>query len=235
MCNDCNYSEDILSKKGLLSKHQLIAQAIYHHSPEALRILDVGYAQHPSTDLKGEVHGVDIVTDFKPENYTAVHQVDLNLCRLPFEDKYFDAVGMGCVLAHVTNPFGLLVELHRVLQDDGVLVLSTPNPNYYWENVINIFFHYFKNRVSKSKFEEHFYEFSRYNLRTIAHRAGYEVVEEQGVSFQLVKLGWLFQPIKWPGIAYEIIYVLKKQGEPKYYTVCELPGEKRMVETAKPL
>ena len=98
-----------------------------------------------------------------------------------------------------------------------------------------VFFNFFKNRVAKSKFEEHYYEFSRYNLRTIAERSGFEVVEERGVSFQLVKLGWLFQPIKYPGIAYEIVYVLKKRGDPQYYTVCELPGEKRKVPTTKPL
>ncbi len=233
MCDVCDSKQkkDALAEKGLLSKHRLIAKTMYGHRPNATVILDVGYAQNPSTDLKGDVYGIDIVTDEKPGNYKEVQNVDLNTCKLPYPDEFFDTITMGCVLAHVTNPFGLLVELHRVLKKDGVLVLSTPNPNYYWENVVNTFFHFFKNRVAKSKFEEHFFEFSRYNMRMIASRSGFEVFDEVGVSFQVVKLGWVFQPIKYPGIAYEIIYSLQKKGEPQYYTVCELPGEKRKVPT----
>jgi SAM-dependent methyltransferase len=209
----------------------LIAKTVYDNHPEAQIILDVGYAQNPSTNLKGEVYGVDICTDHKPENYKEVHNVDLNECKLPFADNFFDAVSMGCVLAHVTNPFELMVELNRVLKDDGVLVLSSPNPNYYWENFLNIFFHYFKKRVSRSKFVVHFYEFSRYNMRTIANRSGFGVVDEIGFSFRVMKLGWKFQPINYPGIAYEIIYVLKKEGQPEYYTICELDGKAARIPT----
>lgn len=230
MCNT-RKEDDVLTRKGFLSKPKLIAQTMYKYTPDAQVILDVGYAQHPNTSLKGKVYGVDIVTDEVPENYHQVDNVDLNTCLLPYEDKTFDSVCMGCVLAHVTNPLGLLVELHRVLRDDGVLVLSSPNPNYYWETVINMFFHYFKKRVSKAKFVEHFFEFSRYNMRTIADRAGFGVIDEVGVSFHVVKLGWTFQPTKRPGIAYEIIYALKKSGDPEFYTVCELPGENRKIST----
>lgn len=222
-CASIKEQSDGLIKKGLLSKPQLIAATLYEQSPSAHRILDVGYAQYPNSALRGDVHGVDIYAEEKPANYTAVHYADFNTCSLPFPDASFDAVTMGCVLAHVANPLGFLVELHRVLKPDGVIVLSSPNPNYYWETMLNIFFHHFKSRVSPSKFKEHFFEFSRYNMRTIADRAGFSVVDEVGVSFHVVKLGWTFQPRRRPGLAYEIIYVLKKSGEPNLYTVCELP------------
>ncbi len=192
------------------SKQTLIAETLYRHDINAQTILDVGYAQNHNNDLHGDIYGVDIVTDVKPEHYKEVRNVDLNECSLPFRDEFFDAVGMGCVLAHVTNPLGLLVELHRVTKDGGIVVLSSPNPNYYWETVLNVFFHKFKHRVCKSKFLEHFYEFSRYNMRTIAERAGFEVIDEVGVSFRLVKTKLAFNPVSRPGIAYEIIYVLKK-------------------------
>jgi ubiquinone/menaquinone biosynthesis C-methylase UbiE len=232
MCTlDTKIKNDGLIKKGLLGKPELIAKTLYKHHKNPSRILDVGYAQYPNKHLHGEVCGVDIVTDEHPENYTAVHNVDLNTFTLPYDDCYFDAVTMGCVLAHVTNPLGLLSELHRVLKPDGVLVLSSPNPNYYWEQMLNIFFTYFKNRVAKVKFLEHFYEFTRYNMRTIADRAGFEVVDEVGVSFHMVKLGWTFQPLKYPGIAYEIVYALRKNGSPKMYTICELPEGNKVVPT----
>jgi SAM-dependent methyltransferase len=224
-------ANDLLVKKGLLSKPHLLAETLYKHRPDAKIILDVGYAQYPNTHLKGIVYGVDIVTDELPENYFKVDYADFNACKLPYEDETFDAISMGCVLAHVTNPLGLLFELHRVLKKDGMLILSTPNPNYYWEQALNTFFNYFKSRVAKVKFLEHFYEFTRYNMWTIANRAGFSVIDEVGVSFHVVKLGWVFQPKKYPGIAYEIIYALEKTGIPELYTICELPGGNKRVDT----
>ncbi len=194
-------------------------------------MLDIGYAQQPNNFLEGIIYGVDIADTDRPKNYTQVDRVDLNTCSLPYKDGEFDAVTMGCVLAHISNPLGLLVELHRVIKPDGIIVLSTPNPNYYWEQCLNVFFNFFKDRVAKVKFEEHFYEFTRYNMRTIAGHAGFKVTDEVGVSFHVVKLGWSFQPVNYPGIAYEIIYVLEKDGQPKNYTICELPEGNVKFET----
>ena len=213
----------------MVDKQTLIAETLYRHAPDAEVVLDVGYAQNPNPALKGKIYGIDIVADEKPAHYHEVKKVDLNLCTIPYRNGFFDAAGMGCVLAHVTNPFGLLEELHRVLKDGAVLVLSSPNPNYYWETVLNVFFHQFKHRVCRAKWEEHFCEFSRYNMRTIAHRAGFSVVDEVGTSFHLVKTGLRFQPRRWPGISYEIIYVLKKDRTPRHYTTFEQKGTIRRV------
>ncbi len=232
MCTaETREQNDDLIRRGLLSKPQLIAKTLYKHRPNAEIILDVGYAQYPNNHLKGKVYGVDIHADELPKNYFKVDKVDFNTCVLPYGDQTFDAVSMGCVLAHVTNPLGLLFEIHRVLKKDGILVLSSPNPNYYWEQVLNVFFNYFKNRVAKVKFLEHFYEFTRYNMWTIANRAGFSIIDEVGVSFRVVKLGLVFQPIKYPGLAYEIIYALKKTGDPELYTICELPEGNKKIET----
>jgi len=232
MCT--NEIEDGLTRRGLKGKTLLVAESVYRHRPDAKVILDVGYAQHPNTHLKGTIYGVDIYTEFTPETYHQIDNVDLNTCELPYEDSKFDAVTMGCVLAHVTNPLGLLVELNRVLKPDGVLVLSSPNPNYYWEQVLNTFFHFFKGRVAKSKFLEHFYEFTRFNMRTIADRSGFTVTDEVGVSFRFMKLNIVIQPEKYPGIAYEIVYTLEKTHEPEMYTICELAdGNKKLPTTLK--
>lgn len=222
---------DGLLKKGLKSKPKLIAETLYRHRPTAHRVLDVGYAQYPNSYLHGEVHGVDICADEVPTNYHQVATADFNTCTLPYADQTFDAITMGCVLAHITNPLGFLIELHRILKPNGVIVLSSPNPNYYWEQVLNVFFHYFKTRVAKVKFLEHFYEFTRYNMRTITARAGFSLLSETGVSFHVVKLGLTFQPKNYPGLAYEIIYALEKTGTPQLFTICELPSGNRQLPT----
>ena len=185
------------------------------------KILDIGWAQEPNYHLKGEVYGVDIVGGEKPSNYKEVRVADLNVAPLPYADGYFDTVTMGCVLAHVASPLKVLVEINRVLKPGGTLVLTSPNPQYYWEVAMNTFYHFFKNRVSQSKKEEHFCSFSRFDMRTIQGRAGFAVQKELGYMFALVKTPFRFNPIKHPGMAYEIVYISRRVGKPELYTITE--------------
>lgn len=55
-----------------------------------------------------------------------VHETDLNK-PLPFADKSFDVVTANQVLEHVWNVDALLLEIKRVLKDDGVFVVGVPN------------------------------------------------------------------------------------------------------------
>lgn len=183
-------------------------------------VVDIGYAQEPNHFLKEfRVLGVDLVD--APSPYEQNYQCDLNTDPLPFNDGEIDAVAMGCTLAHVANPLKVLGEINRVLPIGGSLIVSSPNPNYYWENVLNIFYNHFKGRVSAAKHMEHFFEFSRYNMRAIGDRAGFTVTREVGVSFQLVKTSLKFNPTRYPGMAYEIIYVLRKDRAPESYATFE--------------
>lgn len=51
-------------------------------------------------------------------------------CRLPFAPASFDAVTSFETLEHVEDRSRFVAELRRVLREDGVLVLSTPNALY---------------------------------------------------------------------------------------------------------
>jgi len=186
------------------------------------KILDIGYAQGPNLHLMKdgvEVYGVDLV-DW-PSPYTKNILCDLNTEALPFNDGEMDVVTMGCVLAHVAKPLALLADIHRVLKPNGVLILTSTNPNYYWESVLNLFYHSFKKKVSKSKHIEHFFEFNRYAMRTSLERAGFTLEKEIGSGFQMVKLGFKLMVERFPGLAYEIIYVARKTGTPRGFTIIE--------------
>lgn len=48
-------------------------------------------------------------------------------CRLPFKRKSVDLAFAGEVLEHLLEPLRFLDEIHKVLADDGTLILTTPN------------------------------------------------------------------------------------------------------------
>lgn len=59
--------------------------------------------------------------------------VQLNGGRLPFGDKSFDVVVSNHVIEHMANADLLLSEIGRVLKDDGIAYLATPNRFWPWE------------------------------------------------------------------------------------------------------
>jgi ubiquinone/menaquinone biosynthesis C-methylase UbiE len=54
-----------------------------------------------------------------------------DLMKLPFADGRFDVIVCFEAIEHVPDPFAALDELRRVLADDGVLTISSPNPGIY--------------------------------------------------------------------------------------------------------
>jgi SAM-dependent methyltransferase len=47
-----------------------------------------------------------------------------------FPTRFFDVVTMLDVIEHVTDPLNLLCEVHRILKNDGILLIKTPNGEY---------------------------------------------------------------------------------------------------------
>ena len=86
-----------------------------------------------------EVDGIDISEDaisqakkiFKASglNYTQ-HTVE----SLPYEDNTFDLVVSLETMEHIDDVDSFLKEIKRVLKPDGVIILSCPNDNYYYQN-----------------------------------------------------------------------------------------------------
>lgn len=92
--------------------------------------LGCGRGRHLKLMPKGSV-GLDILPQ-KVDGYDIV-RFDLNYLsptiKLPFKDKSFDCVLASHVLEHVENPYRLLREINRILIDEGIVIISVPNPN----------------------------------------------------------------------------------------------------------
>lgn len=53
--------------------------------------------------------------------------VNLNNCKLPYEDNFFDTVTITEVIEHLENYRCILREIHRTLKPGGLIVVTTPN------------------------------------------------------------------------------------------------------------
>lgn len=104
------------------------------------RILDIacgeGYGSRLLSTVAESVVGVDI-SDLTLRHAKQNYQAD-NLefiqgdCRdLPFADGEFDLVVSFETLEHVVEHRTVLRQFHRVLKDSGILVLSTPDKDFY--------------------------------------------------------------------------------------------------------
>ena len=101
------------------------------------RVLEVGCGRGGLLRAIGErflceLHGVDFVNQFVEEaSQRAGPTVTITIAdvqaQLPYPDKHFDVVFGMELLEHLKFPGRCLVEVRRVLKDDGRAVLSIPN------------------------------------------------------------------------------------------------------------
>lgn len=107
-------------------------------------ILDIGCKYAILRDLMNELrldvdyYGVDIseevfkkIKEFDPSRF---FQSDVSKS-LPFGDNKFDLVFALEIMEHVESPTTMLLEIKRVLKEDGYLILSVPNL-YAWNEII---------------------------------------------------------------------------------------------------
>ena len=63
------------------------------------------------------------------------------LAAAKFEPGYFDVITFFDVIEHVGNPKGLVAEANRILKDDGLIVITTPNIDSFCARAFKDRFH----------------------------------------------------------------------------------------------
>jgi len=128
---------------------------------------------------------------------------------LPFEDGTFDYIFCLELIEHVENPTFLLNQFKRALKDDGVLILSTPNP-YNWLSITAELFKIPDN-------EGHIAAFPFQNIRKLADFCGLKIEKKLGTYVLLpytphgIKTGnYLMFPSSLTFLAMSYIYRLRK-------------------------
>jgi SAM-dependent methyltransferase len=128
---------------------------------------------------------------------------------LPFDDKSFTSISMMDVLEHVYEQRELLKELHRVLDDDGILIVTVPGRHVFSFLDMGNFKFYFPKlhrwyyclNHSKDEYERRYVSnpdgligdismqkrwhehFSRKKLRNLLRDCGFVVTDFDGTGF----------------------------------------------------
>ena len=116
-------------------KHRLAAiERLIPHARDSLKALDVGCAIGVFTNLlhnKGyEALGIDAnkrLLAFAKNRYPHCEFKQMNALHLELPPSSFDFVLALELIEHLDNPYKLLENIHRVLKEGGVIILSTPN------------------------------------------------------------------------------------------------------------
>ncbi|BET69634.1 hypothetical protein ASA1KI_45520 [Opitutales bacterium ASA1] len=96
------------------------------------RALDVGCREgHQTRWLQNRGYEVTSIDIDRVYEYCIEVDVDKGL---PFPDGTFDLIWCSEVIEHLESPSAFVTEAHRVLKDDGLLIVTTPNSAFwlYW-------------------------------------------------------------------------------------------------------
>lgn len=117
-------------------------ELITYEVPIGSKVLDIGANSGEVMKILAEKRQCDVVgVDMSEIAVAKAKEKGLNVIlgdaeSLPFPDKTFDVVLLLETLNHLWDPLKALLEVKRVLKDDGILLGSVPHKNlsrYIWE------------------------------------------------------------------------------------------------------
>jgi len=150
------------------------------------RFLDVGCgegnAMLAASKRGWEASGVDI-TDNREEKakIEGIKFTEGNLLSLSLPGSHYDIVYVDSVLEHVTEPLLYLVEIRRILKDDGIVYIGVPNEDSLQNDIKKIMYSLLGKKGIASKLKPfdspyHIIGFNKRSLKASIERAGYELV-----------------------------------------------------------
>ena len=157
------------------------------------KVLDIGSADKPNQFLNNQVViGLDLEQHSTPKNYTDRIVGDATILPQPFGAASFDAITAGEIIEHLVNPMDFLRCCKKTLAPDGILVLSTPNPNSPIERLLTV-------NLSRRYFytEEHIMLFPQRWLIRMLERSGFSDVRLSSGGFPIPALGLIPFPRPW--------------------------------------
>jgi len=112
--------------------------------------------------------------------------------RIDFPDKYFDAVTLFDSIEHMSDPLAILNEVGRVVKDNGLIVISTPNVNGLFPRLTYILLGKTIGVWEHPTPPGHVFQFSKNTLKKTVGKAGFEWIDSRNFqNFILYTIGEL--------------------------------------------
>ena len=124
------------------------------------KVLDAGAGECPYKDFfkEQEYTAVDTKLGDADFDYSKIDFI-VDLAKMPFKEKTFDAALCTQVLEHVSEPGQVLKEIYRVLKKGGLLYATVPQSDCVHEAPYDYF------------------RFTPYSLKYLLEKAGYEIMD----------------------------------------------------------
>lgn len=97
-----------------------------------------------------------------------------SLCDAAFPSGHFTVATLYHVIEHFHEPMAEMRELHRLIAEDGWLVIETPNIDNPWFRMIGASWRQF--------IPDHIYFFDRRTISMLCERTGFEIVDCRNVG-----------------------------------------------------
>lgn len=172
----------------------IIDRELKHYASKYIhgRLIDIGCGTKPYKDLLASYVKEHVGVDH-PETLHDKSNIDLfgTSYRIPVKDSTFDSALCSAVLEHLEEPEEALRECYRVLKPGGMAIYNVP---FIWH---------------LHEEPRDFYRFSKYGLKYLFEKVGFEVIELKALSGFWVTFGQLFVynlyrynkgPLRWFGI-----------------------------------
>jgi len=148
-----------------------------------------------------------------------------DLASLRFPDASFDVITLWDVVEHFESPSATLREARRILKDDGIILMDTPNEEALIRKVAYRIYRLLRGRIAypakKLYHQFHLFYFSEATLRSMLEKCGFDVLEvirkpipqEKGRGNRLERtlvraMAALEKPL---GMDYEILVLARKR------------------------
>ncbi len=163
------------------------------------RVLDVGCGQGGflNTMLKDgwEIYGVELskdACDFAQETFGLKEIYNCDLLSLDFPDNFFDIITLWHVLEHLGKPLDTLKKINRMLKEDGLLIIESPD--FY-----SIQSRFFKDKWFNLDLPRHLYQFSPKMVQKYLEKTNFKIIKRDYIvnprinfiSFKMSLLRWL--------------------------------------------
>ena len=180
-------------KKKLALKYRLarrtdeVLNAIktYKSDIDSLSLLDIGTADGLMLNkLCQELNikmsaGLDFSAELLKTNprHTS-HFVQADACELPFDDGVFDVVVATAVIEHVPDAGKMIKECYRVLSENGLCIVTTPDP----------FFEHIATKIGYFEEELHNETFKLPELKSLFESQGFKILKAE--KFMMSPIGF---------------------------------------------